>query len=113
ECKDSNNCRWYGHDAQWNTLLRRRLHFLKILIMVKNYVPITEKQKALLHEIYYDDNIYFGRDKLFKYIRANHPDSGISRRDVMEWLKLQRPWQITKRPLKRVKTSLMDIQKPG
>src|SRR5207253_59234 len=81
--------------------------------MVNNYVPLSEKQKALLHEIYYDDNIYYGRDKLFKYIRANHPDCGISRRDVMEWLKQQKPWQITKRPLKRVKTSLMDIQKPG
>ena len=69
---------------------------------------LTEEQKQLLHEIWYKQKVLVGRDKLFNYIRSNHPEEKISRRNVMRWLKLQKAHQLTVRPPPRQHTSLMD-----
>ena len=74
---------------------------------------LTSEQDALLKKLYYNDALFVGRDRLYKYVAANHPEAGISRRDVMTWLKLQTTWQLTARPPKKAKTSLIDIRKPG
>lgn len=74
---------------------------------------LNPTQEALLKKLYYEQSLFVGRDRLSAYIRTNYPDSGISRRQVMRWLKLQKPWQLTARPPVRQTTSLMDIRKPG
>lgn len=56
--------------------------------------PLTKDQLELLHNIYYDKNFFFGRDKLFKYIEANYPESDISRRQVMDFIKDQKIHQL-------------------
>jgi hypothetical protein len=77
-------------------------------------LELSEEQSKLLHHIYYDQKILVGRDKLHKYIQQNHPDSGISRAQIMNFLRAQPSWQLTKRPPKRVHISLMDVvKKPG
>ena len=74
---------------------------------------LSAEQDSLLNKLYYKDSLFVGRDRLYKYVASNHPEAGISRREVMKWLKLQKPWQLTKQPPKRAHTSLMDIRKPG
>ena len=73
---------------------------------------LSSEQEALLHKFYYEDKLFVGRDRLYAYVRDN-TESGISRRQVMAWLKLQKPWQFTKQAPKRASTSLMDIKKEG
>ena len=51
--------------------------------------PLTDKQEMLLKKLYFEDKYFVGRDKLFQFLRQNHPDEKISRRQVMEWLKKQ------------------------
>ena len=74
---------------------------------------LSSEQESLLKKLYYEDKLFVGRDRLHHYLMQNHPESGISRRDVMKWLQLQKPWQLTKQPPKRASTSLMDIKKQG
>ncbi len=63
--------------------------------------PLTKKQKELLNETY--EKVLGGRDKLYKFLQEHHPNSNISRRQVMEWLKGQELNQITTTPRKTVK----------
>jgi len=63
--------------------------------------PLNEKQKALLHDVY--TKVLGGRDKLFKFLLEHHPESDISRRQVMEWLRGQELNQLTTTPKKTVK----------
>jgi len=74
---------------------------------------LSEEQKNLLHKIYYDDKLFVGRDRLSAFIRANYPESKISRRDCQFWLRQQKIWQLTKPVTPRARTSLMDIRKEG
>lgn len=55
---------------------------------------MTKEQTQLLEDLYYKQKFMFGRDKLFKYIQLNQPDSGISRRQIAEWLENQELHQI-------------------
>jgi len=86
--------------------------------------PITAEQNELLRKIYYDDNIAFGRDKLYEYLKANHPEENISQRAVLEWLKKQSSHMIHQRkktiratkstvtttPFKQIQIDLTDMQ---
>ena len=77
-------------------------------------LELSDEQRNLLNRLYYEEKILVGRDKLYKYVQQNHPDAGISRRQVMDFLKGQRTWQLTKHPQKRVHISLMDVVRtPG
>lgn len=51
--------------------------------------PLDTSKLELLNDIYYNRKLFFGRDRIFKYIQENHPTSKISRRQVMEWLSKQ------------------------
>lgn len=84
--------------------------------------PLNKEQEKLLNDIYFKQKMFFGRDKLFQYLRANHLEMNISRRQVMNWLKsnelnqlyspakktkdIQRT--ITKAPFKQVGIDLID-----
>ena len=86
--------------------------------------PITAEQNELLRKIYYDDNIAFGRDKLYEYLKANHPEERISQRAVLEWLKKQSSHMIhqrkktiratkstvTTKPFTQIQIDLTDMQ---
>jgi hypothetical protein len=50
---------------------------------------LTESQKKIIHDVYYNKKFYFGRDKLFHYLMTNYPKAMISQRQVMNWLKDQ------------------------
>ncbi len=58
--------------------------------------PLSKSQMELLQKLYYDQSLVLGRDKIYQYIRTNHPDQKISRRQVMEWLSKQEVNQMTK-----------------
>lgn len=68
--------------------------------------PLNEEQDKLLKKIYFDDKMYFGRDRLFQYLYTNHKDMKISRRQVMDWLKKRELAQ-----LYRDKRETTDIKK--
>lgn len=34
---------------------------------------LTKEQNQLIHQLYYEDKMLFGRDKLYKYIVSKHP----------------------------------------
>lgn len=90
----------------------------------KSGTKLTSKQRELLRKVYFRDRNYFGRDKLYAYLRAYYPDSKISKRMVMSWLKeqnvaqLYRPTRKTKniastvlsRPLQQIGIDLVDMQ---
>jgi transposase InsO family protein len=61
---------------------------------------LTSKQRNLLNKVYYKDKVLMGRDKLFAYLNLYYPDSGISRRQVMDWLKKQNVHQLFSRTMK-------------
>ena len=48
----------------------------------------------LLQDLYYNKQFTFGRDKLFHYIRENHNDVKVSRRQVWDFLKSQEIHQL-------------------
>ena len=65
---------------------------------------ITPKEKKLLDDIYYKKYLQFGRDKLYNYIKLNHPKSSISRRKVMYYLNQQPKYKAihSKRTIKKI-----------
>lgn len=85
---------------------------------------LTSKQRNLLNKVYYKDKVLMGRDKLFAYLNLYYPDSGISRRQVMDWLKKQNLNQlfaptmktkdiqgtVLKRPYVQIGIDLADMQ---
>lgn len=63
--------------------------------------PLTKEQTEYINDLYYNKKFYFGRDKLWNYIKENNPDIKISRRQVAEFLKYQQVNQLhqnTKKP---------------
>ena len=76
-------------------------------------MDLNQEQKDLLHKLYYDDKLLFGRDKVFQYVKQNHPEAGISRRSVQKWLDQQPVYQKTKPPPPKVRISAIAIDKPG
>ncbi|DAC81777.1 TPA_asm: integrase [Monosiga MELD virus 2] len=86
--------------------------------------PLSKKQNELLHKIYFDEKFFFGRDKITKYLQEKYPDSDISRRQVMDWLKQQEVHQlyqetkttknikptVLKKPYAQIAIDLIDYQ---
>ncbi len=58
------------------------------------FTKLNKKQEALLNKLYYTDKILFGRDRLYRYVRDNHPKEKISMRGVGDWLKRQKVSQL-------------------
>lgn len=85
---------------------------------------MTPEQTEALRKEYYDNHCYFGRDKLFKWMREKYPELIISKRQINEWLKNQcvhqvlAPKKITKNikptilsaPFSQVGIDLFDMQ---
>jgi len=57
--------------------------------------PLTDEEAdVILQKAYYDDDMKFGRDKLYKTLRIDNPT--ITRKQVDSWLKKQALYQIDK-----------------
>ena len=56
--------------------------------------PPSASAVELLQDLYYNKQFTFGRDKLYQYIRENHEDVKVSRRQVWDWLKSQEIHQL-------------------
>jgi hypothetical protein len=63
----------------------------------------------LLQDLYYNKQLTFGRDKLFHFIRQNHEDVKVSRRQVWDWLKSQEIHQLNNKhsKAKNIKSTLL------
>ena len=84
--------------------------------------PLTDKQDKYLSDLYYKKKQFFGRDRLFDLIKDEN--TGISKRQIMEWLKKQEIHQLTtrtrrsnviqvttlKQPNKQIGIDLIDMQ---
>ena len=84
--------------------------------------PITKDQEKELSEMYYNDNNFFGRDKLYQLARSK--DIDVSRRQLYDWLEKQNVHQlykqtkktktirstILKQPLSQIGIDLIDMQ---
>lgn len=75
--------------------------------------PLSKEQEKLLFDIYYKQKMFFGRDRIFQYIKKEYPDSKISRRQIMEYLKKQKNWQENYIPRKRKSTKAVLTLKTG
>ena len=71
---------------------------------------LTIDQLSLLKDVYYNKKLFFGRDKLYKYLRDNHEDASISRRQLDKWLKSQATHMIHQRSksLRDIKTQIVE-----
>lgn len=70
--------------------------------------PTTEEVDKLLNKLYYEEGHYNGRDKLYQVAKEQHPK--IIRKQVEDWLKAQKLYQLTK-PNKSRKTFTPIISK--
>lgn len=61
---------------------------------------LKQNQEKLLHKLYFKEHRYFGRDKLYQYVRDNYPKYQISRRQVMAFLKKNEVSQLFQKPKK-------------
>jgi hypothetical protein len=52
-------------------------------------LPLTKYQLEILNTEFYTNMNFFGRDKLFIFLRNKYPDKAISRRQIAEWLSHQ------------------------
>ena len=70
---------------------------------------MSKDQLEMIHKLYYEENLIFGRDKLYAYLRSNHPDMKISRRQVAELLSKQEISQIHKphKESKSIKSTIL------
>ena len=75
-------------------------------------MELNQEQKDLLHKLWYTDKLLFGRDKVFQFVKKNHPEAGISRRMVQSWLDQQPVYQKTKPPPPKQRISAIAIDKP-
>lgn len=77
--------------------------------MVYDGNPLNPEQTEALRKEYYDNNCYFGRDKLFKWMRAKHPELIISKRQINDWLKSQMVHQVLapKKITKNIKPTIL------
>lgn len=65
-----------------------------------------------LRDAYYNQSMYVGRDRLYDYLRKSNADDHPSRRQVMDWLKAQKVWQLHAKPPKRQATKQVAVSKP-
>jgi hypothetical protein len=59
---------------------------------------LSVDEAELLDTIYYKKHLYFGKIKLWNYIRQNYPTFNISVRAIQNWLGEQELYQINKQP---------------
>ena len=76
-------------------------------------MELSEEQSALLKRLYYDEKLFFGRDKIHQYVMKNYPDALISRRMVQSFLDSQKIYQLTKPLPVRLPVSAMTFNRPG
>jgi len=81
------------------------------------------EQTELLHDLYYNQNVIFGRDRLYKYVQEFYPEYNISRRMVWNFLSKQETHQrfapvkrtkdiqhtVLEEPKKQIGTDLVDM----
>ena len=87
--------------------------------------PLSKPQEAVLHDLYYNKKLLWGRDKIYRYLQDNGFEKHrISRRQVNDWLKKQNIHQlyeqtkktkdiqptIMKEPYKQLACDLIDMQ---
>jgi transposase InsO family protein len=64
-------------------------------------LTVTKEAATMLKKLFYDDKMFMGRDRLYKYIQQEHPDivqSGkLSRRMVQLWLDQQESYSVHRR----------------
>ena len=70
--------------------------------------PLTKEQNKVLNEVYYEDGVMVGRDRLWEYMKENHPQMKISQRQVGSFVANQEVAQINQRAksARDIKTSL-------
>ena len=78
---------------------------------VTRNTPNTE-QTELLHDLYYNQNVIFGRDRLYKYVQEFYPEYNISRRMVWNFLSKQETHQRFS-PVKRTKKKTESMGRTG
>jgi DNA repair exonuclease SbcCD ATPase subunit len=59
---------------------------------------LTKRKQDILKTVYYKNHFLFGRDKLYQFIRERYPTEYPTRREVMDWLRTQKVWQLHNRP---------------
>jgi hypothetical protein len=71
---------------------------------------LTIDQLSLLKDLYYNKKLFFGRDKLYKYLKDNHENAMISRRQLDKWLKSQATHMIHQRSksIRDIKTQIVE-----
>lgn len=62
---------------------------------------LTKDEEAYLSKLYYDEKRFYGRDRLFQYVKKNGKFPKLSRRKIMDWLRKQEVHQTTARKEKR------------
>ncbi len=72
---------------------------------------ISKKHAKLLQQIYYNEAMYLGRDRLFHYVQDQYPNDHPTRQQVMQWLKEQKVHQIHTRPVPRLSTKPVVVSK--
>lgn len=55
---------------------------------------LTKEQEDFLNNLYYEKSMLFGRDRIYAFIRDNHPEIKITKRQVNDFLKKQEVNQI-------------------
>ena len=61
--------------------------------------PLRDEQRQLLDKVVNIDKFLLGRDKLYALIKEQHKNSGISRRQIMEFLKTNHTNEIHDQPI--------------
>jgi transposase InsO family protein len=65
-------------------------------LQIKKDLGVTPEQNKLLKELYFDQGLMFGRDRLYQYIRTNFKHMNITRRQIASWLSCQQVSQLFK-----------------
>ena len=76
-------------------------------------MQLSKRQQEILKTVYYGNHFLFGRDKLYQYCREKYPKEYPTRREVMEWLRAQKVWQLHHQPPPRRSTQSLIVQKVG
>jgi len=73
---------------------------------------LSDDQKAFLDQLYFENGVTTGRDKLFYYIKNNHPEFGLTRAQIEYYLKRNEYHQINSRQFKSIHIRPIMSKKP-
>ena len=62
---------------------------------------LTKEEESYLSKLYYDEKRFYGRDRMFQYVKKDGKFPKLSRRKIMDWLRKQEVHQTTARKDKR------------